>query len=353
MFKPRKGLVLLSQRGVFERNFASLVRFCRLPQDSERLLGTIRRLCFFAFVLWMLRRFFDLIANSLNIHSRSTRFQLHRLNTNFVWKPRSGPFRRLTPEHVRAYDEFGFFVLEHAFDETTIIEEVATEIDRFEAQLEEHLRTMKNGKDYISRVDEINFTNHLVTQSKRLREFCICELFQDLGHDLIGPDVRLYWDQAVYKKPNTTAPFPWHQDNGYTFVEPQQYLTCWIALTDADEDNGCLWVLPGAHRYGTLRHQRSELGLFCFKSTPKEAVPFPIRAGGIAVFSSLIPHLTGPNNSNYTRKAYVVQFVPDGACRITFDPQGRRVCTNINAPDRQFPILVAGSSPSPLAVKRY
>ena len=57
--------------------------------------------------------------------------------------------------------------------------------------------------------------------------------------------MRLYWDQAVYKKPDTAAPFPWHQDNGYAYVEPQQYLTCWIALTDATEDNGCPWVVPG------------------------------------------------------------------------------------------------------------
>ena len=47
--------------------------------------------------------------------------------------------------------------------------------------------------------------------------------------------MRLYWDQAVYKKPDTAASFPWHQDNGYAYVEPQQYLTCWIALTDATE----------------------------------------------------------------------------------------------------------------------
>ena len=43
--------------------------------------------------------------------------------------------------------------------------------------------------------------------------------------DLLGPDVRLYWDQAVYKKPETPREFPWHQDTGYVFTEPQDYLT--------------------------------------------------------------------------------------------------------------------------------
>ena len=63
----------------------------------------------------------------------------------------------------------------------------------------------------------------------------------DLCADLLGPDVNLYWDQAVYKKPEKPRRVPWHQDNGYTYIEPQQYLTIWLALTDATEDNGCPW----------------------------------------------------------------------------------------------------------------
>ena len=49
--------------------------------------------------------------------------------------------------------------------------------------------------------------------------------------------------------------FPWHQDNGYAFLEPQQYLTCWIALTDATRENGCPWVVPGLH---SARHARPQ-----------------------------------------------------------------------------------------------
>ena len=133
-------------------------------------------------------------------------------------------------------------------------------IDPFEARQEEALRAMEGGRFFIARADEITFTTHLVLQSELLRRFTSSPLFADLCADLIGPDVRLYWDQAVYKKPGTESPFPWHQDNGYAFVEPQQYLTCWVALTDATEDNGCPWVVPGLHRRGhagprVLRHR--------------------------------------------------------------------------------------------------
>ena len=94
-----------------------------------------------------------------------------------------------------------------------------------------------------------------------MRTLVTSKVFQDLCHDLIGPNARLYWDMAVYKKPDTIAQFPWHQDNGYTFVDPQQYLTCWVALSDATLENGCPWVLPGAHKQGTLAHRATRVGL--------------------------------------------------------------------------------------------
>jgi len=167
-------------------------------------------------------------------------------------------------------------------------------------------------------------------------------VFCDLVHDLVGPDVRLYWDQAVYKKPGTRAPFPWHQDNGYTFVEPQAYLTCWVALTDATEDNGCPRVVPGLHRGGTLAHVPTELGFVCFDEPPAEPIAAPARAGGIVVFSSLTPHATGPNLTSAERRAYIVQFAPEGAIALRRGADGEITRTPCDAPQRQYPVLVAG-----------
>ena len=163
--------------------------------------------------------------------------------------------------------------------------------------------------------------------------------------------MRLYWEQAVYKKPDTAADFPWHQDNGYTYVEPQQYLTCWIALTDADESNGCPWVVPGAHRHGTLRHWMTDLGWRCLDDAPG-AVPVPARAGSIVVFSSLTPHRTGPNLTDGVRKAYIVQFAPDGARTVRVEDANaalhdvRRSRAPVPGARRRVGAGIASGSPS-------
>src|SRR5215210_2615116 len=67
-------------------------------------------------------------------------------------------------------------------------------------------------------------------------------------------DARLYWEQAVAKPPQARTELPWHQDNGYTPLIPEEFVTCWLALDDADVENGCIWVIPGSHRNGTLAY---------------------------------------------------------------------------------------------------
>jgi hypothetical protein len=76
----------------------------------------------------------------------------------------------------------------------------------------------------------------------------------------------------------------------------------------------------------------------------------PVPAGGAVVFSSLTPHLTGPNVTDGVRKAYIVQYAPDGAERLEGDwaagpATGRTRCDD---PTRQ-PLLLSGGMPVPLA----
>ena len=62
------------------------------------------------------------------------------------------------------------------------------------------------------------------------------------------------------------------------------------------------------------------------------------------VFSSLTPHLTGPNLSAEVRKAYIVQYAPAGAERLEGDPAAGPPTARVrcDAPDRQFPVVVGG-----------
>jgi phytanoyl-CoA hydroxylase len=280
--------------------------------------------------------------------SSSSTLELHPWNRSFRWHDHQGPFRALANAQVAQFDRDGYVVVEDLVTPDELAR-VVEAVDAIEAQTDAFLRAQDAGRFHISESGALTFSPHLVTRSAVLRELSAHPRFVDLCADLVGPDVRLYWDQAVYKKPEKPRRFPWHQDNGYTFVEPQEYLTLWVALTDATLENGCPQVAPGIHRHGTLAHRYVDpLGYEVFEDHP-DAVAAEVRAGGVVAFSSLTPHLTGPNTTGGIRKAYILQYAPDGAVALHGDaakgaPSARVPCTD---PDRQYPVLRAGTRVAP------
>jgi ectoine hydroxylase-related dioxygenase (phytanoyl-CoA dioxygenase family) len=272
----------------------------------------------------------------------------HPWNTSFEWETPSGPYRALTDDQASQFDERGFVVLEDVLP-LDLVDQVRAECDVAEAKTDAFLNAQESGRFSIAESGAITFSTHLVVRNAVARAFSAHPLFADLCADLVGPDVNLYWDQAVYKKPEKPRRFPWHQDNGYTFVEPQQYLTCWVPLTDATLANGCPQVAPALHKLGTVRHHYVDpLGWECL-SDPDEVAPAPVRAGGVVVFSSLTPHLTGPNTTDTVRKAYILQYAPDGAEILRGDPASGQPPSRelANDPSRQYAIVRGGERVEP------
>lgn len=267
----------------------------------------------------------------------------HPLNTGFEWtdRPLSG-LRRLSAAQVAQYNNDGYCILYHCLSPGTV-RALLSEIDPIESGLAGYVISLDGGQTIAYDADNMTFTTGLVGRAPSIRALCRAALIQDLVFDLIGPDVRLYWDQAVYKKPEKGRIFPWHQDNGYTFVEPQNYLTCWIALNDATLDNGCPWVIPGLHRGGTLNHVMGANGLEIERledgSGMDRAQAVPLAAGDMVLFSSLTPHRTGANRTSAVRKALILQFAPDGTARILENSE-RSVQAD---PIRNLPILKDGT----------
>ena len=266
-------------------------------------------------------------------------------NVGFVWsdRPKTG-LRRLSAAEIDCFNAEGFIVFEDAVPAETCASLIA-EIDPIEAAIEDYTIMLEDDVAFTYEREAMTFANDIALAAPGVADFCAGPLFQEVTHDLLGPDVRLYWNQAVYKKPEKGREFPWHQDNGYTYCEPQTYLTCWIALTDAGVDDGCPWVIPGLHRGGTYLHEHSDFGLeiagIRASGEVERAVVAPVRAGDMVVFSSLTPHMTGANLSSRVRKALILQYAPDGIAQVERD--GRRVVQD--DPERNRLILVGGKAP--------
>ncbi len=267
----------------------------------------------------------------------------HPWNSSHTWHDHTADLTTISSDQARQFDEHGFFVLADAFDAATL-ERLDAELAAGDQHAKDLLSRVPGGRFSVAGLDTQTVAPHAVSHSAFVRDFVAHETLAGLARDLVGPDVRLYWDQTVYKQPNNAAPVLWHQDNGYTYVEPQAYLTCWIAINDATPENGCIAVMPGVHREGTLAHGSTPVGEECWGDW-STAVEVPVRAGSIVVFSSLTPHATNRNTTDAVRKAYIVQYAPDGAFALHGDANaGPPTHTELlGDDDRRFWIVRAGA----------
>lgn len=119
----------------------------------------------------------------------------------------------------------------------------------------------------------------------------------------------------LFKHPQVGAEVGWHQDATFLRTDPPSVTGFWIALDDADRDNGCLVALPGAHR-GPLRHwfgyRDGELVSRTIDQTPwpmVEPVPLEVGRGTLIVLHGLLPHASAANRSSRPRQAYSLHLI--------------------------------------------
>lgn len=213
----------------------------------------------------------------------------------------------ITDTQKAELNEQGYTIFADVFTK----DEMNTLAERIEAYQRRHEEAIaaKGGTDGISRASEITFTSHLAEHDPEIAAFTRRPEFVSICGELLGPDVDLYWNQAVFKMPEGEKEFPWHQDDGYTPVTPSPYLTLWLSLNGATAENGTISVLPGSHKNGLVPHKPSPLGLICHDADdPDQGMPVAVPPGGIAAFWSTTMHKSGVNLSKGIRKAYIIQY---------------------------------------------
>ncbi len=209
------------------------------------------------------------------------------------------------------FRQVGFFVTERMFDDD-LLDRIAGDFERLRAEQDAAIR--ESGERQGISLEGRNFIAAIDEKSAAGRELCTDAGLVAMSVELLGPDLRLYWNQAVTKAPHSGASFAWHQDSGYHPIEPAEYLTVWIPLEDSTVANGTIWVLPGSHRDGLQEHVIDEqTGDKVGYQGDEPGIAVEVQKGTAAVFSSLCLHRSGPNTSDKPRRAYVVQFAPTGA----------------------------------------
>ena len=144
--------------------------------------------------------------------------------------------------------------------------------------------------------------------------------------------------------------FPWHQDSQYygAITRHLHIVTVWIPLTDVDQGNGCLWLIPESQKWGLLLegardakgHMRSSENV----ETLGEPVPVPMKAGEILLFHNQTFHCSKLNHSDQARWNFDIRYwaTPDGSRGNTLEKEAQQLVLANMLKARKPPLVITG-----------
>ncbi|MEJ6707131.1 MAG: phytanoyl-CoA dioxygenase family protein, partial [Porticoccus sp.] len=71
---------------------------------------------------------------------------------------------------------------------------------------------------------------------------------------VLGPDLMVWSAGLFIKEKKSSKIVSWHQDLTYWGLDDVAETTCWVALTRAHEDTGCMKFVPGSHKTKIVPH---------------------------------------------------------------------------------------------------
>ena len=219
----------------------------------------------------------------------------------FVPSDASRPLRRLSAEQVEQYNERGYLLPFRIFD----ADEMVAHRAYFDHLLEQFAA---EGKDSYS----INCYHHVFPGIYDLAKH---PAIVDYARDLLGPDIICWATHYFAKMPGDGKRVSWHQDASYWPLRPAHTVTCWLALDDADPENGAMQFIPGTHTMGHLEYRPStedERNVLGQTITGTEDLGEPVyatlQAGEMSLHSDMLAHGSDPNLSDRRRCGLTLRY---------------------------------------------
>jgi len=205
----------------------------------------------------------------------------------------------LNSNQLKQYEEEGFVSPLDIFSKDKALD-IRNEIEYIEKKIPYELE--KSGR----------YNAHLI--SPLLDEVTHNSKILDAVQSLIGKNILVCGTTLFIKNPNEKGFVSYHQDAKYIGLEPHNWVTAWVAITDSNEINGCMRMWSGSHKDNLKEHDQkfNEDNLLTrgqtVRNVPKEkTTPLVLKAGQMSLHHPTVVHGSDLNKSNDRRIGFVIQ----------------------------------------------
>ena len=182
------------------------------------------------------------------------------------------------------------------------------------AQARRHRRHLEDAEQ---RIGPLHYKAKMHTILRSPYELATHPAILDVVEQLIGADILLYNATYIVKEARAPAHVSWHQDLTYWGLDGQEQVSVWLALSRADEQSGCMRMIPGSHVAGQMTHDISSADehnvLFQSQTVhdvnERAAVYCPLAPGQASFHHGWTLHSSPPNRSAERRIGLNIQYV--------------------------------------------
>ncbi len=163
-----------------------------------------------------------------------------------------------------------------------------------------------------------NYCPAILNYDESFLEFCKNEIILNYVEQILGSDFAL-WNSSFFAKPAINGhATPWHQDGQYWPIRPLATCTVWLAIDDANVENGCLRFIKGSHKDKKLKNHNINNNenltlnqeLDEKEYNEKDAVNLILKRGQISLHDVYLVHGSEANKSSMARRAMTMRFMP-------------------------------------------
>ena len=148
----------------------------------------------------------------------------------------------------------------------------------------------------------------------------------DVSADIGMRDPLLLQSMYIFKQPHIGGEVNCHTDHTYLWTEPQSVVGFWFAIDDATKENGCMWAVPGGHRWPVRSRSRLNESRTATVTDVLDPEPYPLdnlqcleaKRGTLVLLDGAVPHLSAAKTSDKPRHAYTIHAI-DGAANYLDD----------------------------------
>jgi ectoine hydroxylase-related dioxygenase (phytanoyl-CoA dioxygenase family) len=143
-------------------------------------------------------------------------------------------------------------------------------------------------------------------------------IVEEVAQLMDAEELRVWHDQIQYKPSEVGGVNMWHQDSPYwPILTPKTtQMSAWVALDDANEENGCMSMVEGSHLWGNQIDFIHTFG--SFENTPEKFGEHNIKISLCAVpkgyvhyHHALTWHGSHANSSTQKRRAIAVHYMTE------------------------------------------